>query len=297
MPQPPLCGIYRITSPSGNFYVGSSVNVRARLREHFASLRKGDHHSPPLQRAADKYGADALTHTLLCECPREHLRELEQLVIDMAGPKYNATLDTRTPLDHLWKQEWFKTKVAGASAKVARALWADPDFRARKSESSRQVSAPVLRRADVRLLSAASSSAALVELWKSPEHQAKMAAVATRVLRERWQQPEFRQKMVESASERGRKGMAAMQSIPENREAMRLNGLVQAQNLKRPEVRAKNVAGIRAAVANRVRCIETGQEFDAIADAARAVGIRAQGVSAVVRGLAKRAAGFTWEYC
>jgi hypothetical protein len=297
MPQPALCGIYLIASPSGNFYVGSSANVRARLSHHFASLRKGDHHSAPLQRAADKYGVESLTHALICECPREHLRELEQLVIEMASPRYNATSDTRTPLDQLWKQEWFRTRVQSASAKVARTLWADPGFRARKSKNSRQVCAPVLRRADVRLLSAASSSAALIELWKTPEHQSKMAAVGSAVLRERWQQPQFRQRMAETASARGRKGMAAMQSVPENREAMRLNGLVQAPNLKRPEARAKNIAGIRAAVASRVRCVETGQEFEAIADAARAVGVRAQGISAAVRGLAKRAAGFTWEYC
>jgi group I intron endonuclease len=297
MPQRALCGIYRITSPSGNFYVGSSANVRARLSQHFASIRKGKHHSAPLQRAADKYGAEAMVREVLCECPREHLRELEQLVIDMAAPAYNASPDTRTPLDHLWRQEWFREKTAAAASKTAAALWADPEFRVRKSESSRRVSADVLRRPDVQQLSAASSGAALRELWKTPEHQAKMAAVGSRTMLDHWKDPTFRQKMAASASERGRRGMAAMRSDPENREAIRRNGAAQAHNLKRPEARAKNIAGIRAAVANRVRCVETGQVFDAIADAARAMGIRPQGISAAVRGLSKRAAGFTWEYC
>jgi len=50
-------GIYKITNMSnGKMYIGSSKNLTKRKREHFWSLRKGNHINSYLQNAWNKYG-------------------------------------------------------------------------------------------------------------------------------------------------------------------------------------------------------------------------------------------------
>jgi len=51
------CGIYIIRNTITNkVYIGSSLNPRARIKEHFNSLNKNVHHSKYLQRSYNKYG-------------------------------------------------------------------------------------------------------------------------------------------------------------------------------------------------------------------------------------------------
>lgn len=59
-------GIYRITCiPTGKIYVGSAKNLRKRYKNHFNKLRNGKHPNPKLQRAFNKYGADAFSFEVL----------------------------------------------------------------------------------------------------------------------------------------------------------------------------------------------------------------------------------------
>lgn len=54
-----LSGIYTITHiQSGKVYVGSSVNIARRWKQHKSDLNLGRHKSPKLQAAWSKYGAD-----------------------------------------------------------------------------------------------------------------------------------------------------------------------------------------------------------------------------------------------
>jgi group I intron endonuclease len=87
-------GIYSIThEASGKVYVGSSLNIRRRWNKHRRELRQGAHHSQKLQRAWDKYGADAFVFAVIEETddllPREqHWLDLH----DAAGAKgYNVS--------------------------------------------------------------------------------------------------------------------------------------------------------------------------------------------------------------
>jgi len=43
-------GIYKITSPNGYYYIGSSVNIKERVYNHFYELRKNKHHTRLFQR-------------------------------------------------------------------------------------------------------------------------------------------------------------------------------------------------------------------------------------------------------
>lgn len=54
---PHSSGIYKITcAANGKIYVGGSVNLRVRWRQHRNALRKGIHRNQYLQRAWDKHG-------------------------------------------------------------------------------------------------------------------------------------------------------------------------------------------------------------------------------------------------
>lgn len=85
-------GVYAITNRfDGKCYIGSSVNIDARFKQHQALLRKGTHHSAKLQRAWDKHGADAFEFAPLLYCAPEKQPRLcyEQRAIDVLKPLYN----------------------------------------------------------------------------------------------------------------------------------------------------------------------------------------------------------------
>lgn len=76
-------GIYAIIHrDSGRWYVGQSKNIGKRWRVHRIDLRRGSHHSVPLQRAWDKYGEDAFDFELLILAPAWALNDLEQAYLD-----------------------------------------------------------------------------------------------------------------------------------------------------------------------------------------------------------------------
>ena len=86
----PNCGIYVITSLSGNQYVGQSVNISHRKRQHLSDLRLKKHHSVQLQKVFDKYGEAGLRFEIWCNCRSEHLPEMEILAEQELRPKYNS---------------------------------------------------------------------------------------------------------------------------------------------------------------------------------------------------------------
>jgi group I intron endonuclease len=106
-------GIYIITSPSGKKYVGSSIDVPKRWRDHIFNLTRGSHHSKALQSAANKYGIENLKFEQILCCKPEFLIEFEQKFIDEILPSHNIL------------------KIAGSVLGVKRS----PETRAKKSIS------------------------------------------------------------------------------------------------------------------------------------------------------------------
>lgn len=81
-------GIYKIVSKnSGEFYIGSSQNLRKRKLDHFSLLKNKKHPNRYLQRVWNKY--QDLYFTIIEECSIESLIEREQFYIDNLYPKYN----------------------------------------------------------------------------------------------------------------------------------------------------------------------------------------------------------------
>lgn len=70
MKEEPICGIYKITSPSGRIYIGESKDVIKRWRGY---KRLGCKSQPKLQRSFLKYGTKEHTFEIIEECLFEDL--------------------------------------------------------------------------------------------------------------------------------------------------------------------------------------------------------------------------------
>lgn len=84
-------GIYEIVNRSGGKrYVGSAVNLQRRWDEHRSLLARNRHHSPHLQSAWAKHGAEDFEFRVLVVCDRPMLLTYEQAALDALSPEYNV---------------------------------------------------------------------------------------------------------------------------------------------------------------------------------------------------------------
>lgn len=73
-----LCGIYKITNNiNGKVYIGQSISILTRWKEHINSLRRGDSHCTLLQRAWNKYKEANFSFEILELCDEEMLDDIE----------------------------------------------------------------------------------------------------------------------------------------------------------------------------------------------------------------------------
>lgn len=79
-----ISGIYKIQSivRPQRYYIGSSLNIHRRWREHYRQLKKGIHHSVKLQNHFNKYGESDLQFSILLGCEEEVLLSNEQYFLD-----------------------------------------------------------------------------------------------------------------------------------------------------------------------------------------------------------------------
>lgn len=80
-------GIYAIRNTiNGKQYIGSAVRLGTRIRKHRSMLSRGVHHSPKLQRAWEKHGADAFEFVVVEEvADPDFLIVREQFWLDETG--------------------------------------------------------------------------------------------------------------------------------------------------------------------------------------------------------------------
>lgn len=118
--------------PNGKVYAGSSVTPERRFYLHRRELAMGKHHSPPLQAAWNKYGADAFTFEIVEEAQGlKALLAAEQVWIDkFAGNSMNCARVAGSPLGVLRtpeqkermreiKREFYLTPEGQASVRAA----------------------------------------------------------------------------------------------------------------------------------------------------------------------------------
>ncbi len=93
-----------------SFYVGRSVNVKRRLKQHLWDLRANRHTNPKLQNSFNKYGESKFKFDISCEADSEFLIELEQLAID-EGIQTGRCFNINTNAEHggvsgrVWTEE------------------------------------------------------------------------------------------------------------------------------------------------------------------------------------------------
>jgi hypothetical protein len=74
-----ICAVYRITIGE-RFYIGSTINLRKRINDHFAELKIQKHANKFMQRAWDKNKEFNVEVLQLCD--QEELLQMEQKYID-----------------------------------------------------------------------------------------------------------------------------------------------------------------------------------------------------------------------
>lgn len=84
--------IYSIRNTSNDkLYIGSTINLKKRWREHKWSLNNNRHHSPHLQKAWFKYGPEVFVWDILHEVKDDKcLVDEEQIFLDAFQPEYNV---------------------------------------------------------------------------------------------------------------------------------------------------------------------------------------------------------------
>jgi len=80
-------GIYMLTFPSGNRYIGKSINLEKRWEQHRTSMSKGTH-TKLLQREFDIY--QIFNAKVLFECHPDHIDIMEACFISRLQPELNG---------------------------------------------------------------------------------------------------------------------------------------------------------------------------------------------------------------
>ena len=86
-----ISGVYRITNTvTGDFYIGSSKNVKQRWRDHKKPSRWKRYPNNQLYQDMQKYGVDKFAFEILEEVEVNKLKEAEQEFIEKMHPIYNS---------------------------------------------------------------------------------------------------------------------------------------------------------------------------------------------------------------
>ena len=85
-----VCGIYKITNTiTGDFYIGSSKNVKKRWSNHKWPSRWKQYPNNPMYLDFQKYGVDKFVFEILEVVEPMELKEKEQQFIELLKPIYN----------------------------------------------------------------------------------------------------------------------------------------------------------------------------------------------------------------
>ena len=85
-----ISGVYKITNTiTGDFYIGSSKDVKRRWRQHKRPSVWKKYANNPLYKDMQKYGLDKFELQILEETKSGQLKEMEQWFIETLKPTYN----------------------------------------------------------------------------------------------------------------------------------------------------------------------------------------------------------------
>ena len=86
-----ISGIYKIINTvTGDFYIGSSKNVKSRWKDHKCKSTWKNCPNNPMYLDMQKYGVDKFAFEILAEDEADKLKEVEQEFIETLKPTYNS---------------------------------------------------------------------------------------------------------------------------------------------------------------------------------------------------------------
>jgi len=115
-----ICGVYKIqNSQTGDYYIGSSIDIHKRWIQHRNKLRRNYKDNPILQNAWNKYGEENFVFEILEECDRNEALRLETQLLVELQPYYNVATDSVAPMLGRKHSEETKQKIfSGNAAKL-----------------------------------------------------------------------------------------------------------------------------------------------------------------------------------
>ena len=114
-----ISGVYKITNTvTGDFYIGSSKDVKRRWREHKKPSVWNRCSNNPMYHDMQKYSLNKFELQILEEVESEHLKETEQQFIEKLKPTYNNY--NAKGLDIERYKEYMKSDKCKESNKKAR---------------------------------------------------------------------------------------------------------------------------------------------------------------------------------
>ena len=85
-----ISGVYEIVNTiTGDFYIGSSIDLKRRKQQHFCEYCWKHEPNKPLYKDMKQYGKDNFLFKPIWLCNPEELKKYEQLAIEKYNPKYN----------------------------------------------------------------------------------------------------------------------------------------------------------------------------------------------------------------
>ena len=266
-----IVGIYMITCIANRKrYIGQSIDIKRRFSQH---KRK-----PPQQMREDfeKYGVDAFKFEILEECASNELDKKETAYMNELQPEYNIKTEGHGISD-----------AARERLRVLRTGVKRPDIsRKVKCVETGEVFESI--RAAAKWCNVPNST--IVMLLKGKGRTAGgyhwiYADEDEEAQLERIRQMPEGHKPTEETLEKQRQAKLGKKHTPEHCEKIRLSHIGKEW---KPSTYEK--------CCRKIRCVETGEIFSSIKEAAEHYGLNSPNISAVLSGKKKSVGGFCWEY-
>ena len=138
-------GIYKIQNiVTGFIYIGCSLFIEKRFKQHINKLRKGNHQNRHLQNSFNKHGIDNFTFEVLFEanCEESVLKNLESLFIWSEDPAklYNIFVPKEFQTESINYQDFQERKVLAWKETVSKNGGLPPQTEEQRQRQSEAVS-------------------------------------------------------------------------------------------------------------------------------------------------------------
>ena len=131
-------GIYKITNNlNHHFYIGQSIHIQKRWKEHKKSFMETKKHYTVLQKAFHKYGFENFSFEVIEECEPDKLNEREMFYIATLKPEYNMNMGGTGNKGYVVSDE-----TKNLLRLLGRNQWASYDEQKRKTIIEKQLTGP-----------------------------------------------------------------------------------------------------------------------------------------------------------